>query len=75
MNKTSKSKEAEISIMGEIGHDYWGDGLRKSAADFKKELDTLGEIETINLIINSPGGSFFDGLAIYSIIKKPQGYG
>jgi ATP-dependent Clp protease protease subunit len=61
-------KKAEISIYGEIGENIWGEA--KSASEFKKELDNLGEVEELNVRINSPGGSIFDGLAIYNILKR-----
>ncbi|MEG2937995.1 MAG: Clp protease ClpP [Vagococcus sp.] len=78
MTKTNKfwnmvilpNAEAEISILGEVvptGWEWEGD---TSAHSFKKDLDKLGDIETINLHINSPGGSVFEGVAIGSMLKQ-----
>lgn len=65
----NKSEEdAQIDIYGEIGESFWGES--KSASDFKKELNNLGDVKNIVININSPGGSVFDGLAIYNILKR-----
>jgi ATP-dependent protease ClpP protease subunit len=56
---------AEVLVYGEIGG-YW-DGI--SAEDFVKEIGAL-RTETINLRINSPGGSVFDGVTIYNAIAQ-----
>ena len=53
---------ANIAIHDEIG--LWG----VSAKDFIQELQAI-EAKSINLSINSPGGSVFDGLAMYNAIK------
>jgi len=57
---------AKIEIYDEIGG--WG----VSAADFKKEFTGLGDVESIELSIHSPGGSVIDGWAIYNIIKSSK---
>jgi ATP-dependent Clp endopeptidase proteolytic subunit ClpP len=54
--------EAEISIFDEIG--IWG----VTVADFKKELDAVKNRASIKLLLNSPGGSVFDGMAIYNLL-------
>lgn len=55
---------AEIAIYDEIG--LWG----VSASDFNTALRALGAVSQINLRINSPGGSVFDGLAIYNMLRR-----
>ncbi|AXF86649.1 ATP-dependent Clp protease proteolytic subunit 1 [Ephemeroptericola cinctiostellae] len=52
-----------ISIHDEIGG--WG----VSAADFLYELSQIPRDAKIELSINSPGGSVFEGLAIYNVLK------
>lgn len=69
MNKSwfsikAKADGAEISIHDEIG----AHGL--TASDFIKALEPLSEVKAITLRINSPGGSVFDGLAIYNALKR-----
>jgi ATP-dependent Clp protease protease subunit len=58
--------EAEIWIYEEIG-DSWFGGV--SAKQFVDDLKALGDLHTINLHINSPGGSVFDAVAIYNVLK------
>ena len=55
---------AEIIIYDEIG--AWG----VSAKSFMNELRSVGDVADITLRINSPGGSVFDGMAIYNQIKS-----
>lgn len=40
-----------------------------SAASFKADLEALGEVSSIDLHINSPGGAVFEGIAIYNTLK------
>lgn len=54
---------AEVLIYDEIG--MWGIG----AADFDRALKALGDVKTINMRINSPGGDSFAGIAIYNTLK------
>lgn len=68
MKATSK-EVAEISIDGEIVSESWFES-DTSATDFRDSLKALGDVKTINLSINSPGGSVFDGIAIYNMLKS-----
>ena len=65
----ANNKIAEISIDGEIVSQKWYDE-DTSAVDFREKLKELGDVNTINLSINSPGGSVFDGIAIYNMLKQ-----
>lgn len=58
----------EISIYGEIVSEKWFDE-ETSATSFKDDLNDLGDVDTINLHINSPGGSVFEGIAIHNMLK------
>ncbi|MDH2923794.1 ATP-dependent Clp endopeptidase proteolytic subunit ClpP [Nicoletella semolina] len=55
---------AEIAIYDEIGG--WGISAQQFANDLKK----LGEIKQIALHIHSPGGSVFDGIAMFNLLKN-----
>jgi ATP-dependent Clp endopeptidase proteolytic subunit ClpP len=55
--------EADVYIYDEIG--FWG----VRAADFAQELSEL-DVDSINLRLNSPGGSVFEGLGIYNTLKN-----
>ncbi|WP_441775945.1 head maturation protease, ClpP-related [Limosilactobacillus fermentum] len=63
------SKEADLFIDGEIVSDEFYDN-DTSAAGFRDSLKQLGDVKTINLHINSPGGSVFEGIAIYNMLKN-----
>jgi len=60
---------ADIFIYGDIVR-YERDETEISAASFKKDLDAVGDVNTINLYINSPGGSVFEGIAIHNMLKR-----
>ena len=64
-NKASKT--AEILIYEQIGESFFTEGL--GAKQFIEDLRALGDIENIDIRINSPGGSVFEGLAIYNTLK------
>jgi ATP-dependent Clp protease protease subunit len=61
------AKTGEIWLYDQVGEGFFG-GM--SAKQFNDELNKLGKVDTINLRINSPGGSVFDGVAIYNTLKR-----
>jgi len=67
--KADKPEEAEIAIYDEIG--FWG----VTAQAFISDLKNLGDVKSIVLSVNSPGGSVFDGLAIYNALKGMRNKG
>ena len=67
--KNATNDTGELYIYGDIVSWKWDD-TDVTAADFKKDLDALGDIKTLNIYINSCGGSVFQGQAIYSILKR-----
>lgn len=73
-NKTFEIKnvsktEAEILIYDQIGEDWFGYGI--SAESFTEELNALPKsVKNINIRINSPGGSVFEGYVIYNRLKQ-----
>jgi len=54
---------AEIEIFDEIDN-FWGIGPKQ----FKEKLDEVKSAKSIKLLLNSPGGSVFDGMAIYNML-------
>lgn len=60
---------ARIDIFGDIVSEKWFDE-ETSATSFRDALKELGDVTTINLSINSGGGSVFDGIAIYNMLKS-----
>lgn len=65
--KMKGSKKAEILIYEDIGEGWIG-GI--SAKAFADDVKALGKLEEINVRINSPGGSVFDGVAMYNTLLK-----
>ncbi|WP_420871651.1 head maturation protease, ClpP-related [Bacillus thuringiensis] len=66
------SNSADIFIYGDIVRWVWEDYFPEdvSSNTFKDDLDALGDVSTINLHVNSPGGSVFEGIAIYNMLKR-----
>lgn len=68
-NRVSKAdpkaqvQNASLSIYDEIG--FWG----TQAKDFKASLSAITEAE-IDVEINSPGGDYFAGLAMYNMLRN-----
>lgn len=62
-------KVGELYIYGSITSYKWDD-TDVTAKSFKDDLEALGDIDTLNVYINSPGGSVFQGQAIYSILRR-----
>lgn len=65
----AKNNVAQIDIFGDIVSEKWFDE-ETSATSFRDALKELGDVSTINLSINSGGGSVFDGIAIYNMLKS-----
>lgn len=71
MKASDDGKSADIFIYGEITKYAWEEIGEVSSITFKNELDELGDdIEVINLYINSPGGSVFEGVTIHNMLKR-----
>jgi ATP-dependent Clp endopeptidase proteolytic subunit ClpP len=63
------NKRGEVLIYEEIGENFWtGEGV--TAKRFAAGLKELGNVEELDVRINSPGGTVFDGLAIYNQLKQ-----
>jgi len=65
--KNQTDDKAELWIYDVIGENFWGEGV--AAKTFVKEIGALN-VSEISLHINSPGGSVFDGQAIYNAIAR-----
>jgi ATP-dependent Clp protease protease subunit len=59
---------AEIYLYGTVGADWFGEGV--TAKQFAADLKGLGKVKTIDLRINSDGGSVFEGKTIYSLLAE-----
>lgn len=77
MNKRYFSLEkvnqtATINIYGDITSWAWEDNPWGdiSAATLSKQLETLGDVDQIDVFINSYGGEVAEGLAIYNALRR-----
>jgi ATP-dependent Clp protease, protease subunit len=62
----------EISILDTIGYDFWTGGGVTSKA-IKRELDANKDAKTVKVLINSPGGDVWEGIAIHSMLNRHGG--
>lgn len=65
--KAKGKNSAEVLIFGDIGASWFDEGVE--AKNVAKEIQGL-DVETLDVRINSYGGSVADGLAIYNAFKR-----
>ncbi|MGM0927537.1 MAG: head maturation protease, ClpP-related [Pseudomonadota bacterium] len=63
--------ESTITIYDPIGQDMWDEGV--TAKRIAGALRRMGADTPVTVNINSPGGDFFEGLAIYNLMREHQG--
>lgn len=80
--KNKSPSTAYLFIYGEIVQeksvDYWtGEESQTDVGlmDFKKELDDIGNVQKINLYINSPGGDVFTASTMISMLQRKKDAG
>lgn len=73
-NAVKKSEDVgEIDIYGPItSMTYWGDEV--TPQQFADDIRAMGDIKTLNIYINSPGGEVYAGQAIHSILTRLNVY-
>lgn len=69
--KAKAESNNTISILDVIGEDYFGEGFTDKRCD--AALRSIGEENDVEVIINSPGGSMWEGLAIYNMLRQHKG--
>lgn len=71
--KKSSEDSIDIRLYGSIGMmDFWSlDGFDENT--FNQDIASVGENGTINIYLNSDGGSVFAAMAIYQTIKRHKG--
>ncbi len=62
--------ENSISVLEPIGEDWFGGGV--TAKRIAAALRAIGDKDVV-VNINSPGGDFFEGLAIYNLLREHPG--
>jgi len=72
--KNLTNKSADLYIYGEIvdNTDWKWDESDVMPDDVKEVLGKLEGLDTLNIYINSPGGSVFSGIAIYNMLKRNE---
>lgn len=71
--KALDDNTGELTLYGEIANEtWWGDEI--TPKEFKTDLDALGDINTLNIYINSPGGDVFAGQAIHSMLERHKAH-
>ena len=64
---SAESKDATITMYDSIGSDGWTEGV--TAKRVAAALRSIGERD-VTVSINSPGGDFFEGIAIYNLLRE-----
>lgn len=74
--KNLTAKSADLYIYGEIidNTDFKWDEADVMPADVLATLNQVEGLEELNIYVNSPGGSVFAGMAIYSMLKRNKAY-
>jgi len=67
--KAKSNGIGELYLYGDISDTkWWDEDITPGQID--KDLKSLGDIDALNLYVNSGGGSVFAGQAIFSILKR-----
>lgn len=64
---SASSDGATITMYDQIGSDGWTDGV--TAKRIAAALRSIGS-KDVTVSINSPGGDFFEGIAIYNLLRE-----
>ena len=76
MKIISQSNNAKLYLYGDICTDEWdkwndGDTTPTDISDF---FNGINSFSAVDIYINSGGGSFYAGMAIYNLLKRHNGY-
>jgi ATP-dependent protease ClpP protease subunit len=64
-----KDSELTIEVYGVIGSSFWEDGV--TATQVSEQLSSAaGKASSVKVRINSPGGSCFEGVTIYNLLRS-----
>lgn len=66
--RLQENRKAELLIYEDIGQDFFTGGI--TAKSFSQQLKELGQIDEINVRINSVGGNSWDAMAIYNQLTR-----
>lgn len=72
LSSEDQEQENTITIFDRIGIDPWtGEGV--SAKRIAAALRSIGPENDVTVLVNSPGGSMFEGFAIYNLLREHKG--
>lgn len=71
--QSSDGTTADLDIYGDICASWWDDSAT-GAVKLSKMLDEMGDVDQINVHINSYGGEVAEGLAIYSALRRHKAH-
>ena len=63
-----EGKVGKLAIVGEVGWDWFG----VSYITFRDQLKDLGDVDIIEVEIDSPGGIVTDGVAIFNALRESE---
>lgn len=80
--KNITSSEADLFVYGEIVQeksvDWWTGAESQTDVglmDFKEQLDSIGNVQKLNIYINSPGGDVFAASTMISMLQRVKDKG
>lgn len=62
-----QDRKAEVYVYDVIGN-YYGEGI--SADQFRQDIEALGDIDSLTVRINSPGGAVDDALTMHNALRR-----
>lgn len=68
--RAANDGSASISIYDTIGDNWEGTGV--TATRISAALRSIGANQAVTVNVNSPGGDFFEGVAIYNLLRQHQ---
>ena len=73
-NLVVKEDNADVAdlYLYNIIDDFAYEGYTDSAESILKDINSLGNIKTLNVFINSPGGSVFEGISIKNMLERQK---
>lgn len=70
--RAAQDENNTITIYEVIGEDFWS-GSGFTAKRMAAALRSIGKKKDVIVSINSPGGDFFEGAAIYNLLREHEG--
>ena len=73
-NLAVKEDNADVAdlYLYNVIDDFAYEGYADSAESILKDINSLGNIKTLNVFINSPGGSVFEGISIKNMLERQK---